>query len=632
MKHAGWIFLGLMLVSSGASAQNSITALDAENGNGGVIIKVDFAQPLINLPSGFTTNAPPRIVLDFIDTINGLGKSARNFAQGNLQSANIIQVAGRTRLVINLDQMLAHNTRIDGNSLLIALQGDATETADKVLVAPDAVVESPAELRFDITGYTLEGATLLSQAEVDVAVAPLIGKNKDFSDVQRALEAVEEAYAVRGFSAVRVLLPEQELEKGAVRFQVVESRFGKVTVKDNRFVGEANVLHALPSVRGGNPPRTKQIARELRFANENPARQLNVVLKAGEEEGLVDANVIVTDSKPTAWGLTADNTGTAETGRTRLGLSWRHANLFDADHVGSLQFQTSPTHTNRVAVVGANYKIPLYQLRSSLDFTAGYSNVNSVLGGLDVVKGGGTTLGAHYTHSLDKVGDFEPRLTFGLDWRKFSNIYFNNVVVSPEIVVMPLSASYFTQGKLAKSDIGFNASLSANLPGMDKGRSADFAAYNPLANPHYKVARFGASYAQLIGDDWQVRAALNGQYSPDTLISGEQMRLGGADAVRGFSEGSAGGDSGMRLNLEAYTPNLGSSDVMVRGLAFFDAGEARFADGTKSSIASSGVGLRASFAESFSLRLDAARIINADTDPSQRVGDWRVHIGVSASF
>jgi len=683
---AGWIFFGLMSAASGVYAQNNITALNAGGaGNGTTVIKVELAQPLVNLPTGFITDTPPRIVLDLLETANGLGKSIQKFNEEGVRSVNIVQVGGRTRLVINLDRMLVHNTRIDGNSLLITLQGSAVnadagnnalplagakqgaqqhtpnaetgkqigdearekpsrdadvpikndkpaETAAQMLPEQNEAVAELSELRFDITGYTLEGATLLTQAEIDAAIAPFIGKNKDFSDVQRALEDVEEAYSSRGFSAVRVMLPEQELEKGAVRFQVLESHFGKVAVKGNRFGSKANALNAIPSLRSGGVPRTRQIARELRFANENPSRQLNVVLKSGEEDGLVDANIIVTDSEPTAWGLTLDNTGTAETGRSRFGLSFRHANLFDADHLGSLQFQTSPTHADRVAVLSGSYKIPLYRLGDSLEFTGGYSNVNSILGGLDVVKGGGTTLAAHYTHPLAKMGEFEPRLSFGLDWRKFSNIYFNNMVVSPEIVVMPLSVAYSTQGKLDKSDVGFNASLSANLPGMSKGATADFAAYNPLANAHYKVARYGANYAQLVGNDWQIRVALSGQYSSDTLIAGEQMRLGGADAVRGFSEGSAGGDSGMRWNLEGYTPNLGSGDFMVRALAFFDTGEARLANGAKSSISGAGIGLRANYTEQFSLRLDAACIINADTDLLQRVGDWRVHIGLSASF
>ena len=510
--------------------------------------------------------------------------------------------------------------------------------------APAAIDQAePGVLRFDISGYTVEGATLLTQAEINAAVAPFVGKNKDFSDVQRALEAVEAAYSARGYSAVRVLLPEQELEKGAVRFRVVESRFGKVTVKDNRFVSEANALNAVPSVRSGGVPKTKQIARELKFANENPARQMNVVLKAGEKDDEVDANVIVTDSKPSTWGLTMDNTGSAETGRTRLGVSYRHANLFDADHVASLQFQTSPSHVNRVTVLGGNYKIPLYQLGDSLEFTGGYSNVNSVvdgISGIDNFKGGGLILSARYNHSLEKMGVFDPRLSFGMDWRDFRRIEQTTTVpvtvLYNEIVTVPLNVAYSAQGKSEKSDIGFNASLSANLPGAHKGKTADFAVYDQVGfvqpDANYRVARYGASYSQLIGDDWQLRAALNGQWSRNVLIQGEQLRLGGADAVRGFSEGSVGGESGARWNLEGYTPDFGKDDVRVRALAFFDTGETQSANGTKSSISGAGFGLRASFTEQFSLRLDAARIINADTDPLQRVGDWRAHVGLSASF
>ena len=63
-----------------------------------------------------------------------------------------------------------------------------------------------------------------------------------------------------------------------------------------------------------------QIARELKLANENPARQLNVVLKAGKKDDQVDADVQVTDQKPSTFGVSFDNTGTTETGHTRLGL------------------------------------------------------------------------------------------------------------------------------------------------------------------------------------------------------------------------------------------------------------------------------------------------------------------------
>lgn len=516
-------------------------------------------------------------------------------------------------------------------------------SSPSLVLAEDAVAAiseaEPVVLRFTIDRYVLEGASLLSKAEVDAAVAPFVGKDKDFSDVQRALEAVEEAYAKRGYSAVNVLLPEQELEKGTVIFRAVESRFAKVGVKDNRHVSEANVLNALPSVRSGAVPRAGQIAKELKLANENPARQLNVVLKAGEKDDEVDANVMVTDSDPASWGASFDSTGSAETGRTRLGLSYRNANVFDADHVASIQYLTSPQHPDRSRVLGGSYKIPLYQYGSSLEFFGGYSNVNALVGGLDNFQGGGVLFSARYNHALERIGVFDPRLSFGLDWRKFRRLEMTTTpptVLYNEIVVLPLSITYAALGKFARSDLNLNVSYSANLPKMGKGKEADFAAYDQVnasqPKPSYKVLRYGMNYSQQIGDEWQFRTALNGQWSGDVLIQGEQLRLGGADAVRGFSEGSEGGEVGTRLNLEGYTPDFGKGDIRARALLFYDVGQAKPANGVKTTIAGAGLGLRVSYTEQFSLRLDRARITNAGTDPMQSVGDWRWHASLNAAF
>ena len=124
------LFAVFGMLGAQAGEQNSIISLNASSaGDGTTIIKVDLAQPLANVPAGFTINTPPRIALDFPNTTNGLGKSAQDFAEGDLRSANIVQAGARTRLVINLTRMLAYDTRIDGNSLLITLQGKAAGQA-----------------------------------------------------------------------------------------------------------------------------------------------------------------------------------------------------------------------------------------------------------------------------------------------------------------------------------------------------------------------------------------------------------------------------------------------------------------------------------------------------------------------
>ena len=494
-------------------------------------------------------------------------------------------------------------------------------------------------LRFAITRYAVEGATLLTPAEIEAAVAPFIGTDKDFSDVQSALEAIEELYAQRGYSAVHVLLPEQELEAGRVRFEVIEGHYGRVTVKNNRFFSEANVLNAIPSVRGGGVPHSRQVARELRLANENPARQLNVVLKGGERDDELDASLQVSDSKFSQWTLTADNSGTVETGRSRISLAYRHANLFDADQVAQVQAQISPEHTDRSQVVGGSYRIPLYGLGHSVEFFGSYSNINAVVGGLSNFQGGGLMFSTRYNVPLERRGTFDPRVSFGLDWRRFDKIELTSpppTTLFGEIVVTPLSAAYATQGRLGKGDVALNTSLTVNVPVAGSGKSADFAAYDRIntaaPEPHYKVLRFGASYFLPLAADWQWRTAFSGQWSNDRLIQGEQIRLGGADGVRGFSEGSETGERGGKFNLELYAPAWNMGGLGTRGLLFADAGRVQPETGDSTGIASLGLGLRASYSGSLALRFDAGRIMNEGTDPKQQQGDWRLHASLSGTF
>src|SRR5262245_40037257 len=97
---------------------------------------------------------------------------------------------------------------------------------------PTPEVASP---RFNIDRFEVAGATLISTEELERLVAPFTGSGKDFGDIQRAVEAVEETYRARGYGIVRVLLPEQDITKGLVRLQVTEPRVGRVVVEGNKF-------------------------------------------------------------------------------------------------------------------------------------------------------------------------------------------------------------------------------------------------------------------------------------------------------------------------------------------------------------------------------------------------------------
>ena len=107
----------------GADAVNSIQTITASSEQDGkLVIKVGLKSPPKGQPAAFTINTPPRIAFDFPNTENGLGTSMQTFGEGDLRSANIVQAGSRTRLVINLAQMVGYDTRVEGNEVLITLQ------------------------------------------------------------------------------------------------------------------------------------------------------------------------------------------------------------------------------------------------------------------------------------------------------------------------------------------------------------------------------------------------------------------------------------------------------------------------------------------------------------------------------
>ena len=100
---------------------NSIESIVAAPQGDSVAIRIDLREALTAPPTGFSVANPAKIAFDFPATANGLGKNSLTFKEGDLQSANVVQVGGRTRVVLNLTRSLNYTTRLDGKSLYVVL-------------------------------------------------------------------------------------------------------------------------------------------------------------------------------------------------------------------------------------------------------------------------------------------------------------------------------------------------------------------------------------------------------------------------------------------------------------------------------------------------------------------------------
>ncbi len=123
-----------------------------------------------------------------------------------------------------------------------------------LLTATLSFSQTPA-LHFDIDRFRIEGNTLLNPEEIEALLKPFTGKQREYGDVEHAIEALKKRYRKQGFSVVWVVAPEQDLDKGIVTLRVIEARIGKVVIEGNHFFDDSNIRASLPALKEGVAPK-----------------------------------------------------------------------------------------------------------------------------------------------------------------------------------------------------------------------------------------------------------------------------------------------------------------------------------------------------------------------------------------
>src|SRR5262245_11605010 len=70
-------------------------------------------------PLSFTIDNPARIALDLPDTSIALANRRKDVGAGALTTILAAESGGRTRVVLNLSQMVPYETRVSGNSVFV---------------------------------------------------------------------------------------------------------------------------------------------------------------------------------------------------------------------------------------------------------------------------------------------------------------------------------------------------------------------------------------------------------------------------------------------------------------------------------------------------------------------------------
>ena len=147
MQGAMWCCL--MLISSAALAQeNAIESVSATQQGTRVEVRVAMKNPPAKAPIGFSITNPARIAIDFGATANATGKGLHEIGLADVRSINVVQAGERSRMVFNLLRPLNYALTVEGNTVVITMDGAAAKSLP--LTMPGAPATAASQVLRDI--------------------------------------------------------------------------------------------------------------------------------------------------------------------------------------------------------------------------------------------------------------------------------------------------------------------------------------------------------------------------------------------------------------------------------------------------------------------------------------------------
>lgn len=424
---------------------------------------------------------------------------------------------------------------------------------------PQVTPAVPAEAEKDtgpkilVKGFRIEGAVLISEAELVAQLKDAVGKELSFQQLQGTTFVLIAYYAEKGYLA-RVILPEQDIKDGIVTLQVIEGKRGNLRINSTEeHINAARVERFIDRrLANGDAMNIANLGEALNILNEQPGIAATSSLAPGKGEGEIDVVVNASPKPPVGLNFGVNNHGSRSTGEMQesVGITLGNptgyfdqaavtANVSDGTTYGRLDYSVAVGDAG--LRLGANTSNLSYHLTQP-SFAALQAN------------GTAATYGLTASYPLARRAEFNLSISGSVDNKRLIDNTVAGETGNRRVAVGNLELSGYTMGGslLGGGIASFGAGVSF---GNSDQRNA--GALNADSTTRQVQGRFGklsinAGYLRSLTSDWSLNATLRAQYAGKNLDSTERMSLGGPSGVRAYPVGEASGD-----DAALFTFNLG---------------------------------------------------------------------------
>ena len=136
-----------MLVSSAVTAATldnvSYTSLPGNR----VQVKLKLSAPVEGAPLSFTIDNPARIAIDLPGTTLNLKERTQRIGVGNAESVTAVEAENRTRVVLNLGELVPYDIETNGDTIAVTLEGSPSSLeTQSIPSAPTQTSAAPASV------------------------------------------------------------------------------------------------------------------------------------------------------------------------------------------------------------------------------------------------------------------------------------------------------------------------------------------------------------------------------------------------------------------------------------------------------------------------------------------------------
>lgn len=500
---------------------------------------------------------------------------------------------------------------------LRALEENRSAATDASVVAKTEKENKPLPSleKFYLSTFKFSSSDVVDQAALSVLLSDYCAREVSFADLQQAAETVTKYYRNRGHLVAVAYFPRQEITAGIVEMKILLGSIDSISIDNQSRLRLPLAQTFLKGVQVGGKVHENSLVAALNNLNDLPGITAAGILEPGHNIGGTELTVVLKSGQPVENIIYTDNYGGKYAGRYRYGMQtiinepFRNGDKFV---VGGMLSNEAMKNYSFV------YEAPLAASGSRLGISFGRTDYT--LGDyFDLIGAVGTarTLGLYGSTPLINQTGRKVNFIYGYDKRHLTDelrLFGSSKQKSSDTFHWGLAGHDRTK----HSYTGYSAVYYQGMMHMDNAEAQADNKYSDIEGAFSKITT-DINHIRRLGNVTDLHLNFHNQLTNRNLDGSEQFYLGGANGVRAYPQGEAGGDSGYQATAELrYATSVPGLSLAV----FTDIGEVQVRkDGqlgdNHRKLAGWGLGIQYARVNDFFLRVDYARKIDGEAYRSE---------------